>query len=244
MEKKSRSSSNAFTLLEMLVVVAIILLLAALLIPGMNMMKESANQTACLSHMKQVAAVINQYSADNNSRLLPAASGANNWMNDNVWYELLDESGLLPADPSKNQGDGWGGKKNSIMSCPSRDAPPYPYTMGGKFALHFTVNQNPGFLNRVNTTVGNWSTLAKIARPSRTFMLAESTFVLGYPDGENLAYPHPRNGKPIGEGGGMNLVFYDGHAESFKGRLPVLPGSDYAHIPYDQISPENSFPWF
>ena len=167
-------------------------------------------------------------------------------MNDRTWYEELDEIGMLPGSPFAvpKTGPDWAGAKNSIMACPSRNEPPYPHRVGGRHAIHYTVNQNPGFLNRVNTSEGNWPTLSAIAKPSRTFLLGEVTGMIGYPDGENFVYPHPRKGEDLRNGKAMNLVFYDGHAEYFRGKLPALPGANYSVVPYESVPPEASFPWF
>ena len=244
---RKAGGARGFSLIELLVAIGIIAVLAALLFPAAKSFMERGKQASCLSHMRQVASIVFQYSADNNNRVLPAVSGQTDHMNEDTWYEVLDTSGLLPGNPGNPANAGlslWGGKTGGIMACPSRDSAPYPYWVGAKHALHFSVNQHPGFFNRVNTTSGRWPTLAQIAKPSRTFLLAESSWVIAYPVWENLAYPHPRKVKDLKEGDGMNLVFYDGHSEYFKGKLPVLPGGNFTQIPYDQIPPENSFPWF
>lgn len=242
-----RREERGFTLLELLTVIGIVFVLAALLFPTVGSFRENGRKSACLSHMRELANVIFQYSADNGNRILPTASGNNAWMNDTLWYELLDAEGYLAANPNNpnNRGaDIWNGKRNSIMSCPARDRAPYSYWAGQKHDLHYCLNQNPGFLNRVNTSAGSWPTMAKVARPGSTFLLAEANFPVAYPNGDKLVYPHPRNGKAETEGGGMNLVFFDGHAEYFKGRLPVIGGEDYSQVAYDSIPPEESRPWF
>lgn len=239
----SHQFQRAFSLLELITVIGIVVIVAAFLFPAVGSFRESGKRTTCLSHMRGLASIVMQYSADHGNRILPAASGNNAWMNDNVWYELLDAEGYLPANPAAG-GDVWSGKRNSVMSCPSRDAAPLSYWAAQKHSLHYCLNQTPGFLNRVNTSAGGWPTLAKIPNPSRAFMLAEANAPVAYPNGDNLVYPHPRKGKKETDGEGMNLVFFDGHAEYFKGRLPVLGGGDYSQIPYETIPPEKSFPWY
>jgi prepilin-type N-terminal cleavage/methylation domain-containing protein len=239
---------RAFTLVELLVVIAIIALLAMLAFPAIGSMREQGRRTQCLANMKQLASIIMQYTADHNGRLLPVALGSTPSMNDRLWYMELANAGLIAGDPKTTKDKNlptWSGVKNCFMCCPSRDTPAAGHWMGGKHAMHYSVNQNPGFYNRANTSTGSWPTLARIARPSRTFLLAEATTHIIYPNGStrNIAYPHPKPSGKLEEGEGINLIFYDGHAEKFKGPLPVLPGS-VGNIPYQSIPPDKSFPWF
>jgi prepilin-type N-terminal cleavage/methylation domain-containing protein len=62
----------AFTLVELLVVIAIIGILVALLLPAINMARESARRTKCTNHLKQWGLAINGYQEAN--KILPYGS--------------------------------------------------------------------------------------------------------------------------------------------------------------------------
>ncbi|NLO72741.1 MAG: DUF1559 domain-containing protein [candidate division WS1 bacterium] len=60
---------GAFTLIELLVVIAIIAILAAILFPVFARAREKAQQTACISNLKQIATALKMYSSDWSPRL-------------------------------------------------------------------------------------------------------------------------------------------------------------------------------
>lgn len=66
-----------FTLLELLVVIAIIAVLAALLLPGLNKARETANAIKCKNNAKQYHTALHFY-ADDNQGFMPAAFSNSN----------------------------------------------------------------------------------------------------------------------------------------------------------------------
>jgi prepilin-type N-terminal cleavage/methylation domain-containing protein len=67
--KEAKSSTNAFTLIELLVVIAIIAILASLLLPALTRAKGDSYMAACSSNLKQMGVAIQIYCTDNNDAM-------------------------------------------------------------------------------------------------------------------------------------------------------------------------------
>ena len=80
----------AFTLIELLVTVAIIVLLIGLLVPAVQMVRESSRRTACLNNLRQINIAVHHFEAHH--RVLPF-SEFNGLPNSSSYFS---DSGWLP----------------------------------------------------------------------------------------------------------------------------------------------------
>jgi len=85
-----RSSCLGFNLVELLAVIAIIAMLAALLLPVLSAARDDGRRISCLNNLKQLAASVHMYAADNEGRLPENNPGVTNtWVPGNM---------LIPRD--------------------------------------------------------------------------------------------------------------------------------------------------
>jgi len=104
-----RCFKTGFTLIELLVVIAIIAILAAMLLPALSRAKGKAQQTACLSNLKQIGLSLTLY-ADENSGWWPFPSDST-LPDPNIWTKELQPYIRL-------RGNQTSGQENPVFICP------------------------------------------------------------------------------------------------------------------------------
>ncbi|MEM6315819.1 MAG: prepilin-type N-terminal cleavage/methylation domain-containing protein, partial [Planctomycetota bacterium] len=116
--RPTRGRSNpGFTLVELLVVIGIISVLIALLLPSLASARRAAQQTACLSNIRQIGTGAISYAIEYRNRLPSAVneapfehSGATNGI---TWIYRLAELGYVVTDKEDNHG------RRGVFFCPA-----------------------------------------------------------------------------------------------------------------------------
>lgn len=206
------SKRGGFTLIELLVVIAIIAILAAILFPVFMSAKARANQSACLSNVRQLGMAFSRYCDDHNGRFCAYAQPIpGRWIPEwRYWMENISPYV----------------KNDSVFICPARPLRGYPfifYWVGYGFNYYYlgsNVQTHHGYAGIHASTIKS---------PSRTVFLADSRgrhtvsgdLALKGPYGpyiySDVATPVGLPGSMTYEvaachNGGANIAWCDGHA--------------------------------
>jgi prepilin-type N-terminal cleavage/methylation domain-containing protein/prepilin-type processing-associated H-X9-DG protein len=220
---------RAFTLIELLTVIAIIGILASVLIPVVGSMRQAARSTACLSNVRQIAAAVQLFAADNKgyfpgSGQRPGSSSAS-WQDViNTTIFQIDLSSARPPlqrlGPAPIPGQ---------IYCPSME----PFGTVNQYARAYVIN---GFTLDQTAPRITWGNLTnyqrgipvnRFASPARTLLILESE-----KDSDGIGPSSPLNQIVMGDGVSapswsanstrfafrhktrMNVAFIDGHTQS------------------------------
>ena len=164
----SSKSRIGFTLIELLVVIAIIAILAAILFPVFAKAKAKAQQTTCLSNIKELALAVLMYASDYDDTA-PLAAYAGHWST--KWHNGTTYSTLRWAGQIYPYVNNLG-----IYYCPSVpnyfDTPPCSYLGNGVIFWYMTEKQ----LGEVVLTSGTGVQMGHIDAPANIIMLCEQYY--------------------------------------------------------------------
>jgi prepilin-type N-terminal cleavage/methylation domain-containing protein/prepilin-type processing-associated H-X9-DG protein len=216
---------HGFTLIELLVVIAIIAILAAILFPVFARAKAKAQQTVCLSNVKQLGTAMLIYTSDYDDNFPFGSWGS--------MTSPLNPDATTPITVKAT--DGWGCflldyfKNVDIIRCPTRNFDER-WTEKGIPAPGYALNGSlVGYDDNCGVLWGS-----DVRTPSKTCMFYE----YNYPSGAAL-WVEEGSGYTIyggttadhwltalegdpepdikAHGGGMNIGYVDGHAKWIKG---------------------------
>lgn len=217
-------SSAGFTLVELLVVISIIALLIAILLPVLRQVRATAMQTQCLSQLKQITTAVSMYQVDNDGFIPPWRD--NSHSPTRYWtQQLIGYAGnrarmwVCPASPEA------GSVKLSELEDGLQENP-YDSTNAFRSRMRdvttLGINVATGSVNLA--FYGSYHRSSHLGINSRPVIYAGDTtgtdsnhYSPANPThmGYMSAFIYPEHGSsffPRHVGGGVNLLFTDGHA--------------------------------
>jgi prepilin-type N-terminal cleavage/methylation domain-containing protein len=136
---------HGFTLVELLVVVGIIAVLVSILMPSLGRAREAANQTKCLSNLRQLGTAFIMYANENQGKFPYAAQYDMPRPEDFIWWQetpYLGRTMTFYKQSAIARYLSHGTLSKDYFICPSDDVQQRPAhgTGGGCYRFSYTMN--------------------------------------------------------------------------------------------------------
>jgi len=207
-----RRQGGAFTLVELLTCIAITGFLVAMALGVGSRMRQSAQGTRCLTHIRQIGMATLMY-ADENQGRFPESWSLTNKV---VWNDRLNVYLGMPAySPNNSMTRYWHSK---LWWCPAATL-----LNGDRNNRHYGIN------SMMASTNWNYRRMA-VSEPSRIIMIGEINKNGDLVAGNSTSIDHTGKKESSyrishGKGTGSNYCFCDGHVEHRTGVLDDLNAS-------------------
>lgn len=207
-----RWAKSGFTLIELLVVIAIISMLIALLLPALHNAKFRADALRCAANIRQGNLSFQAYFIDNNGYMPPLTPAWN--YNYGSWYSRIRTYAGQTAPNVTLDGRNFSltnvvnaGDRPYALTCPQNEYtavpkfPRYPYNTF--WNMRFRVSGDA-------TTSRNMDEFQNLSKTGLLFDAGARGDALRYSEISAALRGESRN-KPLHEGRGAGVTFFDGH---------------------------------
>jgi prepilin-type N-terminal cleavage/methylation domain-containing protein len=235
---------RAFTLIELLVVIAIIAILAAMLLPALARAKQKAQQTQCLSNVRQLSQATAMYVSDYGVGVAYAPTGLGDWMQPLQPYYAQDNNVRacptcgMTNNPNAITADVHG-CCNSLWYRQNAGSPQSPWFGGYGYNGWLYSNQGSASDTQGHNTTDPapwpYPNENSIDHPSDTPTVSDQNWCDAWPDSADM---------PGGDGGGGNLwaPSAPGHTQEMNRLLMARHNMNFSYVPHSYSGTRTGLP--